>query len=355
MTDDKTKRIIYLTYTRPDYSLNATVIKGLRENGIEVLDFHVKSRGISGFLEALSFYRHNSKNIDLIMIGCDSPALAIFIRFFFWKKIIYNAVLSNYERMIISRELAPALSLKAVYYWLLDFMAVDFADLTMVESDKQADFFEKLFSISRKKLFRSYIGVDEDNFYYESSVVKFPEFTVVFRGALMPEAGAEYVVQAAKILENENIKFIMQSGGMLLEEVKHLIEELKPKNLELSSNLLPYPELRKLMQECHLSLGQMSDHPRLLRTIPHKAYETLIMRLPYLTASNKGILELLKSGETCITCEPANAKSLAEKILWAKNNPQELDRIAKNGYEFYVSSLTPRIISRRLLDKISGI
>lgn len=349
------KKIIYLTYTRPDYSLNATVIKGLRENGIEVIDFHVKSRGIPGFSEALSFYRNNSQNLDVLMIGCDSPALAIFMRFFCWKKIIYNAVLSVYERMIISRELASKVSLKAIYYWLLDFMAVDFADLTMVESDKQVDFFEKLFSVSRKKLFRSYISVDEDNFYYDPSVVKFTEFTVIFRGALMPEAGAEYVVQAAKILEKENVRFIMQSGGMLLGKIKKMIEELGPANLDLKSDFMPYPELRTLMQKCHLSLGQLSDHPRLDRTLPHKVYEALAMKLPYLTASNRGILELLKSGETCITCEPANAKSLAEKILWAKNNPQELDRIAKNGYEFYISDLTPEITAKRLLDHIQGL
>jgi glycosyltransferase involved in cell wall biosynthesis len=79
------------------------------------------------------------------------------------------------------------------------------------------------------------------------------------------------------------------------------------------------------------------------------------MKLPYLTASNKGILELLKDGETCITCEPANAKSLANKILWAKNNPQELDRISKKAYEFYVANLTSGVLVKRLLDKIQAL
>lgn len=349
------KKVIYITYTRPDYSLNASCIKGLRQNGIEVLDFYVKNRGISGFLKALSFYRSNYQNNDAVFIGCDSPALAIFIRPFCRKRIIYNAVLSVYERMIISRELASRSSVKSIYYWLLDFLAVNFADLTMVESELQVDFFKKLFKISNKKAVRSYIGVDEDNFFYDPLVVKFPVFTVIFRGALMPEAGAEYVIEAAKILENENIKFIMQSGGMLLDKIDRLVKELKPKNLELRSDFIPYPELRTLMQKCHLSLGQLSDHPRLGRTIPHKTYESLAMKIPYLTASNRGILELLRAGETCITCEPANAQSLVGKILWAKNNPQELDQIAKNGHELYLSDLTSRVISMRLLDKIQAL
>src|SRR3989344_4416765 len=112
------KKIIYITRTRLEYSLNAVFLKGLRENGIKVCDFYVKDKGIRGFVEAFSFYRKNSKDANLVMIGYNSPALVIFSRLFFRKKIVFNAVLSEYERMIISRKLVSRFSLKAVYYWL---------------------------------------------------------------------------------------------------------------------------------------------------------------------------------------------------------------------------------------------
>ena len=171
----------------------------------------------------------------------------------------------------------------------------------------------------------------------------------------MPEAGVEYVIKAAKILEGKNIKFIVIGGGILLEKTKELINELKPANLELVTDFMPREKLRETMQKCHLSLGQLSDHDRLSRTIPHKAYESLAMKLPYLTASNAGILELLKSGETCITCEPANAESLAEKIIWAKDNLQELERIAGNGYKLYCNQLVSHVLAKNLLDRIKDL
>ena len=34
----------------------------------------------------------------------------------------------------------------------------------------------------------------------------------------MPEAGAEYAIKAAKILEDKNVKFIMIGGGILWEK-----------------------------------------------------------------------------------------------------------------------------------------
>ncbi|MDP3792323.1 MAG: glycosyltransferase [bacterium] len=346
------KKIIYLTCTRPDYSLNSVLIKGLRENGVEVVEFHIKDRGMSGFVKALSFYRDNFKNADAIIVGYNSQILIPLLRLFCRKKIIYNAILSEYERMIISRELTPRFSIKAFYYWLIDFIAVHLADLTTIESNHQLNFFNRIFKVSKKKLYRRFIGVDEDKFFYDPAVSKYDTFTVVFRGALQPEAGAEYVVQAAKILERENIKFIMLSGGLLLDKINKLVEELKPVNLEFRSDLLPIEELRTVMQKCHLSLGQLSNHPRLERTIPHKIYESLTMRLPYLTASNAGILELLTAGETCITCGSADAQSVAEKILWAKNNPQELERIARNGYQLYQDKLKSHILAKNLLEVV---
>src|SRR3989338_10527495 len=127
------KKIIYLSNTRLDYSLNSVLIKGLRENNVQVLDVQVQ-KGVLGFVKALLFYRRNPKDADLVIVGYNSQPLAFFLRPFCHKKIIYNAVLSEYERMIISRQLVRKLSLKGVYYWLLDLLAVHSADLTLVES-----------------------------------------------------------------------------------------------------------------------------------------------------------------------------------------------------------------------------
>ena len=177
----------------------------------------------------------------------------------------------------------------------------------------------------------------------------------MFRGQFLPESGVEYVVRAAKILENENINFVIHGGGQNDDKIKKLIEELRPGNIKLMIDFLPAEELRTLMQKCHLSLGQLSNHPRLKRTVPHKCYESLAMKLPYLTASNIGVLELLTPDETCLTCNPADAGSLAKKILWAKNHPREIEMIAENGYQLYQTKLKSNILARNLLDRISAI
>lgn len=349
------KKIIYISRTRLDYSLNSACIKGLSENGVEVVGFYVKGGGILGLIKTVFFCLRNSGGTDAIMIGYDSPLLVPFFRPFFRKQIVYNATLSVYERMIISRELASRFSVKAVYYWLIDFVAVHLANLIVVETNHQADFFKKIFKVSEKKIYKSWIGVDENKFFYNPAVPKHDSFTVLFRGAFMPEAGTEYAIKAAKILEDKNVRFIIIGSGILLEKVKKLLRELSPANLELITDYVPYETLRTTMQRCHLSLGQLSDHERLTRTIPHKAYESLAMKLPYLTASNAGVLELLTPDETCLTCNPADVESLAEKILWAKNNYFTAENIAENGYKLYQDQLKSSILSENLLNKMTSI
>lgn len=348
------KKIIYLSNTRLDYSLNSVLIKGLRENNVQVPNIHVK-KGVLGFIKALLFYKRNSKDADVVIVGYNSQPLAFFMRPFCRKKIIYNAVLSEYERMVISRQLAKKLSLKGAYYWLLDFLAVHSSDLILVESNEQANFFNKLFKVSKKKLYRNWIGSDEDKFFYDSSVPKQDVFTVLFRGALMPEAGVEYIVKTAKILEGENINFVIIGGGLLMGKTEKLIENLNLKNLKHITDYVSYDTLRTMMQSCHISLGQLSHHVRLKRTLPHKIYETLSMKLPYLTSANTGVLELLTPNETCVLCNSADEKSLADKILWIRDNYSIVEKIAQNGYKLYQNKLTSRIIAKNLLNRIGTI
>src|SRR3989344_9197552 len=104
------KKIIYISHTRLDYSLNSVCIKGLKENGVEIAGFHVKNRGLYGLIKAASFYMRNSNNTDLVMVGYDSPVLVSLFRLFCRKRVVYNAVLSAHERLVVSRGLTSRFS-----------------------------------------------------------------------------------------------------------------------------------------------------------------------------------------------------------------------------------------------------
>ena len=339
-------KILYLSFTNLDHSSNPVYIKGLLANGVEVKAFH------GSLKEIIKYYFANRKGADYIIVGVDNPILVPWLKLFSRKPVVYYALCSVIERLIISRGLAAKYSPKYWLYWLQDFLACHLSKLVMVESEHQKDFFKKTFGIPEKKLFVARTGVDEDKFYYDPSVKELDDFTVIFRGRLLPEGGAEYAVRAAKLLEKENVKVIMHAFGQDLPKTQKLVAELKPANLQLITEFLPIEKIRELMQKSHLSLGQLGNHDRLNRTIPHKAYESLALGLPYLTARNPAVLELLKEGETCLASNPADADDLAAKILWAKNNPEKTSEIGKKGLELYQQKLIPKILAARLLERL---
>lgn len=342
-------KVLYLSFSNLDHSSNAVYIKGLRANGVEVADFFSKTGRFRKYFEAFRFYFANRKGADFIFVGYDSPKLVIFLKLVSRKPVVYNALCSVIERLVISRDLVPKYSSKAWYYWLEDFLAVHLAKFVMLESANQADFFHRIFFVSKRKLIRAWTGVDEDKFFFDPSIAKAPVFTVLFRGRLLPEAGGELVVKAAKKLENEGIKFLMLASGQNLPEVETLIAELQPKNLQLITEFLPVSEVRRLMQSSHLSLGQLSAHPRLDRTIPHKAYETLALKLPYLTARNAGIMELLVEGQTCLAFDPGDADDLVTKIKWTKSHLKEIQEIGESGYNIYLTMLKKNILAAKII------
>ena len=190
------------------------------------------------------------------------------------------------------------------------------------------------------------MGVDEKVFFYDPKVKKVQGFTVLFRGRFLPESGILTVIEAAKILEDKGVRFLIIGHGFMYREVNTLMEKLKPKNIEMISERLPENVLRESMLSAHISLGQLADHPRLSRTLPAKLFESLSLGLPYLTGRNAGVLELLEENETCFAVEPGNPNDLTKKILYLRDNPEILQRVAARGYELYKEKLTSKQLAK---------
>lgn len=345
-------RICYFTLTRNIPPRDAVYLNGLKENGAEIIECKDHSPSWRKFWALYKKHRLIKNDYDVLVTGYTAHILVPFARLISRKKIVFNALSSLYEGIIVSRGQSSPFSFRGIYCWLIDFFAFHLAHLPLLESQEQVNYVSKKFFVSPKKLLKSWTGANDQDFFYDPAIPKAKDFTVLFRGGFLPESGVEYALEAAKILKDENIKFRIIGNGLFAPAAEKILASFDSRHVEWIKNKLPPAELRKKMQECHLSLGQLSSHPRLNRTIPHKAFESAAIKIPYLTARNKAVLELFKENETCFTCHPANAQDLARKILDLKNNPAERERISANAYRLYQQELTPKILAAKLLKKI---
>ncbi len=342
-------RFFYI-HSGNNYPPDKHLIDGLRENGHIVFEL-VENDQASGkyFRFAWRFWKSNHK-CDAVIVGYGLPTLMPVVRCIFFGKIIFNAVSSQYEANIISRSTHDSFSLMAIKWWIVDFASFNLSSKILLESNAQVNFIHKLFFAPLKKLARSWMGIDEEVFFRDSKIEKNKNFTVLFRGRFLPESGILTVIEAAKILEDKGMQFRIIGHGFMYREVNALMKKLEPKNIEMLNERLSNDNLREKMLECHISLGQLAEHPRLSRTLPCKLFESLALGLPYLTARNAGVFELLKEGVTCFAVPPNNPTLLAEKILSLKNNPELLQTITEKGYDLYREKLTSKQLAREVVE-----
>lgn len=341
-------KICYINF-KLDNSRDQITLRGLRENGVAVKEIADKTPGWRKYLNIARAYRSCAKEYDVIMVGYSGGLLVVFMKFLSRKKIIYNTLSSFYDSMIISRGSGVIFSPSSAWYYLIDYLAFRCATHSFLECQSQKDLVVKVFKVSPYKLSVHFVGTDDTQFYFDPAIPKLLQFTVVFRGAFLPEAGANIVVCAAKELENKGINVRIIGRGLLKNEIQELVDKINPSNLELITEKLPIDELRRKMLECHISLGQLANHPRVHTTIPHKAFESIAMKLPYLTGENNGVMEILDNNQTCFTVPPGDHRALARKILELKNKPRELEQVARNAYQLYQRKFTPKTLAQKIL------
>lgn len=339
----------YYIQTKHNYAPDKRLTDGLRQNGHSVTTYSETNTGIKKYFSLAHKFLAHKEPHDTVIIGYTLPHFVPLIRLLTIKKIVFNAVATQYEANVISRNTYGSHPLMTLKWWLVDFASLHLSSKVLLESNAQIDFVHNLFFVPRKKLVRSWVSVDEDIFFRDHSIKKYSEFTVLFRGRFLPESGIDTIIKAAKILESKGVNFLIIGHGFLYRTVNKLMSELHPQNVTKIEEFLSYDELREKMLACNLSLGQLADHPRLTRTLPFKLYESLALGLPYLTGRSAGVLELVEDGETCITVVPNEPTELAEKILFLKKNPEMLTKVGKQGYLLYQEQLTSKKLAEEFI------
>ena len=329
-------------------------LRGLKENSIVIKEISYNAPGLRKYLHIAREFRSCQREYDLIMIGYAGSVLVIFMRLLTQKKIIYNALSTFFDSMVISRQKGRRFSLSSAWYYLIDYFAFRCASHVFLECQSQKDLAVRAYRINQNKISVHFVGADDTQFYFDPVVPKLKKFTVVFRGMFLPEAGVDVVLRAAKELEREHIQFRIIGHGLLQQGVENLMQELKPTNVEIITTKLPIEILRNKMLECHVSLGQLANHRRVHTTIPHKAFESMAMKIPYLTGENNGVMEILCDNETCFTVPPGDYHALASKIIELRNKSAELERVAKNAYQLYQREFTPKILAQKIIEKITN-
>jgi glycosyltransferase involved in cell wall biosynthesis len=304
----------------------------------------------------ITAYAKIKSKTNIVIVGYGSFLLVPLAKLIAGVPVVYDALCPLIDPAIYSRSLHKKSILHLWRARFFDWLTFNLSDLVLLESNAQKKFVSKTYSISQSKLAVVYTGAD-DTFIHSGELSINPPTQVVFRGKFLPEAGVEYILQAAKLLENENISFTIIGNGFELKKIRTLYEKLQLSKVALVTKNLNFTELHRSLCNAAIMLGQFANNDRLNRTIPHKAFEAMALGKPYITADYPPMHEVLEHGNNGWLIKPADAHELAQSILTMSSNVKLRRMLSNNAYSTYNNRFHPKKLGEILgqcLEKLSN-
>jgi len=236
------------------------------------------------------------------------------------KQLIFDAFVSVSDTLVSDRQLVSWLHPLAWMYYLADIISCHLADEILIDTKAHEKFFASRFFLSQKNIRVIYVGTRKDLFTPgpKENVFSIDKYNIVFIGTYIPLQGIEYILHAAKLLEEQkDIHFTLIGKGQTYEEMQKLTQKLQLSNVTFY-DFMPIVELPKYLRSADSALGIFGTSSKANRVIPHKVFDAVACGTPVITAKNAAIEEQFTDGEEVFLCEAGNPQSLAEAIVRLK-------------------------------------
>lgn len=337
----------FFSFVGPDYSRSSTLLN-FKSQDIQKIYNHVPAKFIKS-VRWIVKNRNKFGNMDLLVVMSPCHMLTPILKVLTKKPVILDAGWSLTDGLI-SRGFKVKNLFKFPVIYAVDFLSLHSADIVLVESMLQSYRLQKYFALSSKKTKKSYTGLDESQFEKAKEIKSLESglildikrkilkdsngLIVLFRGKVNREAGFRNICEAAmKLSKKATFIFIIGEKDCLPSELNNVIR---------LSNVSP-GDMFEIYRMAHVAIGQISEHPRLKYTIPHKAYEAGYFKKAYVTSRSNGIKEIYS--DTSVFClDETNSEALALAILALS------DREKRAKLEFEIGQQYQQVISQEAIN-----
>lgn len=330
------------------------VLKALKKNNVDVVECSTRKIGLLADLKSLVRFIFKKRECDLVLAGFVSQYWLWLIRLLTRKKIIFDGHISAYETLVTERGNYNKRSLKAKLVHALEKSSCKLSDKILIDTNEMIKFFVEEYKINKEKFSRNFESADTDIFYPRNVKKRTKNFVVLYHGMFLPLHGVNYILEAAKILENDNIEFWLSGRGITLKENLELAKKLNLKNVKFLG-FTPGEEVPLNLARCDVGLGIFNIVDKNEKITPNKIFELIAMKKPVITMDAKAIHELLEDKKSVLLCKPADPADLARKILELKNDKKLREKIAVGGYEAFKKHGSLEVIGKEIKEIAEGL
>lgn len=312
------KQVLFVTTKNIDYIRNTQEIRMLREHSERYQVISSCRKGYIGRIIEVwkKLVKYNMKNIDVVFIGFAPQLILPFFYLKLKKKIVViDFFISVYDTLVHDRKIFKDAGLAARLSHRLDFITLKRADHVIADTNADAEYFIKEFEFEADKIETLYLEADPSIYYPREQHKRADlvnKFVVLYFGSILPLQGADIVLDAVKLLKNqEDIYF------QIIGPISNKYRKPMQANVEYI-DWLSQEELAEYIANADLCLaGHFNGEiDKARRTIPGKAYIYEAMERPMILGKNEANKEFFpeeKGKHSYI--QMGNAKVLADKII----------------------------------------
>ena len=343
--------ICYFGNYNPEYNRTTVILLGLKRHGVHVVHCRTKKMGLAGLIDLWKKHRNIRGKYDVMIVGFGDclwgPVLA---RLVTKTPVVWEPLISRYDAWILDRKLASPISLKAAYYWALDWLSAKVVDIIVLDTFAHVKYFHEEFGVPNNKMIRAVVGANDEIYEPREKTKETGKFEVEFHGKYIPLHGSEVLVRAAKLLENENVHFTMIGNGQEGGSTRVVAEKLGVTNVTFLP-VMSAVETEPYVRNADLCVGHLGSVPRIARSAPNKLYEAAAAARVSINVNSEAIRELFIPGENIVGVNPFDPEDVARAIRDLKSSGRAVE-MGRGAYEVYRKHCTPEIIAKVIIDKI---
>lgn len=345
--------ICYFGIYDNQYPRNRNIIKGLKDNNVEIIEIIDKTPGIKKFWKLFKKHWQIRKKYDLMIVGFPGQIIVPFAKLISRKMVIFDLHVSYYDSIIIERKNYKPGTFKAYYFYFLDWLSCRIADKILLDTKEHIEYVSRLLRIKKDKFITVYHGIDDSVFKpVEKDQKNHNKFIISFHGYIQLLNGMDLVIRAMKILEQEKIELWIIGGGSEYKKIKKLAEkELKLKNIKFYPPMPPN-ELIKKISQADLGLGFFSKSMKIDRVIANKIYELIALKVPVLTGDSTATREHYEHKKHIYYCERNSVEAIALAIIELKNNKELRKYISEEAYYYTKKNISTAVLGEKLLSEL---
>jgi glycosyltransferase involved in cell wall biosynthesis len=365
-----TRAVAYFGTYEPDYPRNAVLIAGLRERGVEVLEFRAAlprmtaaemagaggaARLAAGVAKAhvrLLAQHRGRLDVEAVVVGYPGHFLVPFGRLLAAlrsARLVFDPLVALHDTFAGDRALVRRGGAKATAVRAVDAVAFRLPRLVLADTWAHAAYYQEALGVERDRAAVVPVGaLPEPGADGAARELAHGEpLTVLQYGKWSPLHGATTVLAAAELLRGEPFRFVLIGEGQLSAELRTTIAARGLANVQWLGEL-PAAELRSHTLAADVCLGVFGRSEKAARVVPNKVYDGLACGRPIVTADTDGAREWLRDGESALLTPAGDGPALAG-ALRRLLDVGERARLGQAALALYRRAFTPATVAGELL------